>query len=144
MSIRQNVSITVLLASALLLGGEVSAQSNEIKIGQTMPYSGPLAVWGIFGKAASAYFAKVNDDGGINGRKVNFLSYDDSYSPPKALEQTRKLVEQENVQAIFATGGTAVNTAIQRYLNDRKIPQLFITSGGGRFADPKGHPWTIG
>ncbi|MFH1633778.1 MAG: ABC transporter substrate-binding protein, partial [Chloroflexota bacterium] len=85
-----------------------------------------------------------NDEGGINGRKVTFLSYDDAYSPPKALEQTRKLVEQDGVLAIFATGATSVNAAIQPYLNDRKVPHLFITSGGGRFADPKNYPWTIG
>ncbi|MFH1633088.1 MAG: ABC transporter substrate-binding protein [Chloroflexota bacterium] len=133
-----------LVAAITLLSAGVRAEKNEIKLGQSMPYSGPAAIWGIFGKTHSAYFAKINDEGGINGRKVTFLSYDDAYSPPKALEQTRKLVEQDGVLAIFATGGNAVNLAIQPYMNDRKIPQLFVTAGSSRLADPKNYPWTIG
>jgi branched-chain amino acid transport system substrate-binding protein len=133
-----------ILAAALTMSTCLSAQQSDIKIGQTMPYSGPASAFGIFGKAATAYFAKINDEGGIKDRKINFLSYDDSYSPPKALEQTRKLVEQSEVLFIFGTGGTGVNMAIQRYLNDRKVPQLFVTSGASRFADPKTYPWTIG
>ena len=118
-----------ILTATLVMNTGLFAQPSDIKIGQTMPYSGPASAFGIFGKAATAYFAKVNDEGGIRGRRIDFLSYDDSYSPPKALEQTRKLVEQDGVLFIFGTGGTAVNMAIQRYLNDRKISQLFVTSG---------------
>jgi ABC-type branched-subunit amino acid transport system substrate-binding protein len=128
----------------MLISTNVNAAGNEIKLGQSMPYSGPAAAWGIFGKAGTAYFAKINDEGGINGKKVMFLSYDDAYSAPKALEQTRKLVEQDGIVAIYATGGNAVNLAIRQYLNDRKIPQLFITTGSPRFSDPEKYPWTLG
>jgi len=116
---------------------------TEIKIGQTMPYSGPASLYGTVGRAEAAYFAKTNAEGGINGRKVNFISLDDGYNPAKTVEQTRKLVEQEGVFLIFGTLGTAVNTSIHKYLNDRHIPQLLISSIGMRWNDPQNFPWTI-
>jgi ABC-type branched-subunit amino acid transport system substrate-binding protein len=118
---------------------------NEILIGQTMPYSGPLSAQGVMtGKAMQAYFDKVNDDGGINGRKIRLLSLDDGYAPPKTVEQTRKLVEQDEVLLIFGTLGTPTNLAIRKYLNARKVPQLFITTGVTKFGDQQGFPWTMG
>ena len=116
----------------------------EIKIGQTMPYSGPASANGNIGKAMLAYFAKVNDEGGISGRKVTLLSLDDAYQPPKTLEQTRKLVEQDNVLLIFGSLGSAANTAIHKYLNTNKVPHIFITTGLSRWGDPKNYPWTMG
>jgi branched-chain amino acid transport system substrate-binding protein len=116
---------------------------TEIKIGQTAPYSGPVSAYGTLGKAMSAYFAKVNDEGGINGRKVRLLSLDDAFSPPKTVEQTRKLIEQENVLLIFGTIGTPGNSAIYKYLNAQRVPQLFIVSGNPKFGDPKNFPWTM-
>jgi branched-chain amino acid transport system substrate-binding protein len=117
---------------------------KEIKIGQTMPYSGPASSYGAIGKAELAYFKKVNDEGGINGRTVNLLSLDDGYSPPKTVEQIRRLVEQDQVAFIFQSLGTPPNSAIQKYLNDRKVPHLFVASGATKWADPKHFPWTIG
>jgi branched-chain amino acid transport system substrate-binding protein len=117
---------------------------KEIKIGQTMPYSGPGSHYATIAKANEAYFQMVNDNGGVNGRKITLISLDDSYSPPKTVEQTRKLVEQEDVLLIFDTLGTATNAAIQKYLNAKKVPQLFPTSGATRFADPQNFPWTMG
>ncbi len=116
---------------------------NEIKIGQTSPYSGPVSAYGTFGKAMTAYFAKVNDAGGVNGRKLNLLSLDDGFSPPKAVEQTRRLIEQENVLLIFGTIGTATNTAISKYLNGQRIPQLFVATGSPKLGDAKSLPWTL-
>jgi len=117
---------------------------KEIKIGQTMPYSGPASSYGAIGKAELAYFKKVNDEGGINGRTVNLLSLDDGYSPPKTVEQVRRLVEQDQVAFIFQSLGTPPNSAIQKYLNDRKVPHLFVATGATKWADPKHFPWTIG
>jgi branched-chain amino acid transport system substrate-binding protein len=117
---------------------------KEIKIGQTMPYSGPASSYGAIGKAELAYFKKVNDEGGINGRTVNLLSLDDGYSPPKTVEQIRRLVEQDQVAFIFQSLGTPPNSAIQKYLNDRKVPHLFVATGATKWADPKHFPWTIG
>jgi branched-chain amino acid transport system substrate-binding protein len=118
---------------------------KEIKIGQTMPYSGPLSAQGVMtGKAMQAYFDKVNDEGGVNGRKIKLLSLDDGYTPPKTLEQTRKLVEQEEVLLIFGTLGTPTNLAIRKYLNAKSVPQLFITTGVTKFGDQKNYPWTMG
>lgn len=135
----------VVLAIVMGLTSSIAvAQTNEIRLGQSMPYSGPASAWGTFGKTMSAYFDKVNADGGINGRKVKFMSYDDAYTPAKALEQTRRLVEQDNVLAIFGTGGTAINAAIAKYLNSNKVPQLFAITGAQIFANPKTYPWTIG
>jgi branched-chain amino acid transport system substrate-binding protein len=117
---------------------------TEIKIGQTMPYSGPASAWGADGLAELAYFKKVNEEGGVNGRKIRLISLDDGYSPPKTVEQTRKLVEQDQVAFIFSPLGTAPNTAIQKYLNDRKVPQLFVATGASKWADPQHFPWTMG
>jgi branched-chain amino acid transport system substrate-binding protein len=117
--------------------------ATEIKIGQTMPYSGPGSPYGIIGRQYAAFFKMINEQGGINGRKINLISLDDGFSPPKTLEQTRRLVEQDNVALVFGVIGTATNTAIQRYLNSRKVPQLFISTGAAKFSDPKAYPWTM-
>jgi branched-chain amino acid transport system substrate-binding protein len=117
---------------------------TEIKIGNTMPYSGPASAYGAIGKAEAAYFTMINEQGGINGRKINFISRDDGYSPPKAVELVRQLVEQDQVLFLFQTLGTPSNTAIQGYLNDNKVPQLFVATGADKWNDPKNHPWTMG
>lgn len=117
---------------------------TEIKIGQTMPYSGPASAYGTIGRVEAAYFKRLNEQGGINGRKLNILSVDDAYSPPKAVEQARKLVEEDNVLALFQPLGTPSNTAIQKYLNQKGVPQLFVSSGATKWGDPKNFPWTIG
>jgi branched-chain amino acid transport system substrate-binding protein len=116
---------------------------TEIKIGQTMMYSGPLSVYGQIGKAEQAYFAKINAEGGINRRKVNLISLDDAYVPPKALEQTRRLVEEDGVFFIFGSLGPATSIVVRRYLNPRKIPQLFVWAGDTAGGDYKHYPWTI-
>ena len=116
---------------------------GDIKLGQTMPYSGPLSALSAIGKVHSRYFKMVNDTGGINGRSVTLLSLDDAYNPAKAVEQTRNLVEREGVKLMFASMGTAQNAAVQKYLNGRKIPQLFVYAGSDRFADPQNYPWTL-
>lgn len=116
---------------------------TEIKIGNTIPYSGPASGYASVGRAESAYYNMINAQGGINGRKINFLSYDDSYSPPKTVEQTRKLVEQDNVFATFGSLGTPTNTAIWKYLNQKKVPHLFISTGAEKWNDPKNYPYTI-
>jgi branched-chain amino acid transport system substrate-binding protein len=123
---------------------DTGASDTEIKIGNIMPYSGPASAYGMIGKTEAAYFQMINDNGGINGRKVNFISYDDSYSPPKAVEQARKLVESDEVLAVFNPLGTASNSAIQKYLNGKKVPQLFVATGATKWNDPKNFPWTIG
>ncbi|HTT40056.1 MAG TPA: ABC transporter substrate-binding protein [Burkholderiales bacterium] len=117
---------------------------TEIKIGQTMPYSGPVSLNSPTGKAMTAYFKKINDEGGVNGRRVNLISLDDGYSPPRTMEQTRRLVEDEGVLIIFGSLGTPTNLATRRYLNGRGVPQLFITTGVTKFGDPKSYPWTMG
>jgi branched-chain amino acid transport system substrate-binding protein len=117
---------------------------TEIKIGNTVPYSGPASAYGAIGKADAAYFAMINDQGGINGRKINFISRDDGYSPPKTVEVVRQLVEEEHVLLLFNTLGTPPNTAIQGYLNENKVPHVFIASGADKWNDPKNHPWTMG
>ena len=116
---------------------------TEIKIGQTMPYSGPASAYGVDGKAEVAYFKMINDMGGVNGRKINLISLDDGYSPPKTVEQTRRLVEDEKVAFLFSPLGTPPNAAIRQYCNDNKIPQLFVATGASMFADPKHFPWTM-
>src|SRR3954451_14172926 len=116
----------------------------EIKLGQTMPYSGPASAYGAIGKAELAYFQMINEQGGINGRKVNLLSLDDGYSPPRAVEQVRKLVEEDGVLALFQTLGTPSNSAIHKYVNAKKVPHLFIATGATKWGDPKNFPWTIG
>jgi branched-chain amino acid transport system substrate-binding protein len=116
---------------------------TEIKIGQTMPYSGPASLYSTVGKSMAAYLNKINGEGGVNGRRITLISLDDGYSPPKAVEQTRKLVEQEEVLLIFGTLGNAVNTAIHKYLNSKKVPQLLIASTSVKWNDPQNFPWTI-
>ena len=123
---------------------DTGASDTEIKIGNIIPYSGPASAYGSVGKAMAGYFKKINDEGGINGRKINFISYDDAYSPPKAVEQTRKLVEGDEVLAVFGALGTPSNTAIQKYLNAKKVPQLFLATGATKWNDPKNFPWTMG
>jgi branched-chain amino acid transport system substrate-binding protein len=120
------------------------ASDTEIKIGNTMPYSGPLSAYGIIGKTEEAYFRKINAEGGINRRKIDFISYDDGYSPPKTVEQARRLVESDEVLLIFNSVGTAPNLAIQRYMTAKKVPQLFAGTGSAKFDDPKNMPWTMG
>jgi branched-chain amino acid transport system substrate-binding protein len=120
------------------------ASDTEIKIGNTMPYSGPASAYGAIGKSEAAYFAMINEQGGINGRKINFITRDDSYSPPKTVELVRKLVEEDGVLFLFQPLGTPTNTAIQGYLNDNKVPQLFVATGADKWNDPKNHPWTMG
>ncbi|MGY3694745.1 branched-chain amino acid transport system substrate-binding protein [Bradyrhizobium sp. USDA 3240] len=120
------------------------ASDTEIKIGNIMPYSGPASAYGVIGKASEAYFRMINDEGGINGRKITFVTYDDAYSPPKTVEQARKLVENDDVLLIFQPLGTPGNTAIQKYLNTKKVPQLFVASGATKWGDPKNFPWTMG
>jgi branched-chain amino acid transport system substrate-binding protein len=140
------------LASAVIVAATLAAaaaetpgvSANEIKIGQTMPYSGPASAYGTIGRAQLAYFKMINDEGGVNGHKINLISLDDGYAPPKTVEQTRKLVEEEKVAFIWQSVGTAPNTAIEKYLNDRKIPQLFAGSFASKFNDPKHFPWTMG
>jgi ABC-type branched-subunit amino acid transport system substrate-binding protein len=119
------------------------ATDAEIKIGKTMPYSGPLSNVGTIGRAELAYLQMINEHGGVNGRKVTLISLDDGYSPPRTVEQVRKLVEDDQVLAIFGIIGTPTAAAVQRYLNERKIPELFIQSGAPRFADPQQYPWTL-
>jgi branched-chain amino acid transport system substrate-binding protein len=141
----------MLTAAALCLVAAQAAEAadppgvtaTEIKLGQTMPYSGPASSYGTIGKVEQAYFKMLNEQGGVNGRKINLISLDDGYSPPKTVEQTRKLVEREGVLLIFDPLGTAPNSAIQKYLNSKKVPQLFISSGSSRFNDPKQFPWTM-
>jgi branched-chain amino acid transport system substrate-binding protein len=120
------------------------ATDTEIKIGNIMPYSGPASAYAVIGKTEDAYFKKINAEGGINGRKINFISYDDGYSPPKAVEQARKLVEADEVLLVFNPLGTPGNTAIQKYMNAKKVPQIFVSSGAAKWNDPKNFPWTIG
>jgi branched-chain amino acid transport system substrate-binding protein len=120
------------------------ASDTEIKVGQTMPFSGPASAYSSIGKTQAAYFKMINDQGGINGRKINLIQYDDAYSPPKAVEQIRKLVESDEVLLTFQIIGTPVNAAVQKYLNSKKVPQLFAATGASRFTDPKNFPWTMG
>src|ERR1700710_287497 len=122
---------------------DTGATDTEIKIGQTVPFSGPASAYATIGKAQAAYIKMINDQGGVNGRKINLIQYDDSYSPPKAVEQIRKLVESDEVLATFQIIGTPPNAAVQKYLNDKKVPQLLASTGATRFTDPKNFPWTI-
>jgi ABC-type branched-subunit amino acid transport system substrate-binding protein len=123
---------------------DTGATDTEIKIGNIMPYSGPASAYGVIGKTEAAYFKKINDAGGINGRKINFISYDDGYSPPKTVEQARKLVESDEVLFIFNSLGTPPNSAIHKYMNSKKVPQLFVATGATKWNDPKNFPWTMG
>jgi ABC-type branched-subunit amino acid transport system substrate-binding protein len=123
---------------------DTGASDTEIKIGNIVPYSGPASAYGTVGKAMAAVFKRVNDEGGINGRTINFISYDDAYSPPKTVEQARKLIESDEVLLLFGTLGTASNSAIQKYVNAKKIPQLFVATGATKWNEPKRFPWTMG
>jgi branched-chain amino acid transport system substrate-binding protein len=123
---------------------DTGATDTEIKIGGISPYSGPASAYGVIGKTTEAYFKKINAEGGINGRKINFISYDDAYSPPKTVEQARKLVESDEVLLVFNPLGTPPNTAIQKYMNTKKVPQLFVATGATKWNDPKNFPWTMG
>jgi branched-chain amino acid transport system substrate-binding protein len=142
-----------LAAASLLLAGGLAfaagqygpgATDTEIKIGNTMPYSGGASAYGAIGKLETAYFNMINEQGGINGRKINFISRDDGYSPPKTVELIRKMVEEDQVLLTFNVLGTPPNTAVQAYLNDNKVPQLFVATGADKWNDPKNHPWTMG
>ena len=123
---------------------DTGASDTEIKIGNIMPYSGPASAYGIIGKTEEAYFKMINEAGGVNGRKINFISYDDGYSPPKAVEQARKLIESDEVLLIFNALGTPSQTAVQKYHNAKKVPQLFVATGASKWNDPKDFPWTMG
>ena len=145
------VPIAALLAVALASPAafaqkkyDPGANDKEIRIGNTNPYSGPASAYGTIGKAMGAYFKKVNDEGGVNGRKLNYITYDDGYSPPKTVEMVRKLVEQDQVLMVFQTLGTPPNTAIQKYMNMKKVPQSFVATGATKWNDPRNFPWTIG
>ncbi|HEY2188370.1 MAG TPA: ABC transporter substrate-binding protein [Caldimonas sp.] len=138
---------------ALAVGGNAFAEAakygpgasaTEIKLGQTMPYSGPASAYGTIGKLHQAYFKMINDNGGINGRKITLISLDDGYSPPRAVEQVRRLVEQDEVLALFQTLGTPSNSAIHKYVNAKKVPHLFLATGATKWGDPKNYPWTMG
>src|ERR1700677_2750444 len=145
--LQSSAASTAYLASGVWAAWAANAPGvtdTEIKIGQTMPYSGPASAYGVFGRAEAAYFKSINDAGGINGRKLDLISLDDGYSPPKTVEQTRYLIEHERVAFIFGTLGTPTNAAVRSYLNDNKTPQLFIASGAAIFADPQHFPWTMG
>src|ERR1700733_1049747 len=142
-------------AAALILALPISASNaqkkydpgasdTEIKIGQTMPLSGPASAYASIGKTEAAYFRMINERGGINGRKIDLIQYDDAYSPPKAVEQVRKLVEDDEVLLTFQIIGTPSNAAVQKYLNAKKVPQLFAATGASKFTDPKNFPWTMG
>ncbi|WP_213741366.1 ABC transporter substrate-binding protein [Bradyrhizobium sp. dw_411] len=123
---------------------DAGATDTEIKIGNIMPYSGPASAYGVIGKTEAAYFKKINDTGGINGRKINFITYDDGYSPPKTVEQARKLVESDEVLLVFNPLGTPPNSAIHKYMNSKKVPQLFVATGATKWNDPRDFPWTMG
>ena len=123
---------------------DTGATDTEIKVGQTVPFSGPASAYSSIGKTQAAYFKMINEQGGINGRQINLIQYDDAYSPPKAVEQVRKLVESDEVLLTFQIVGTPSNAAVQKYLNAKKVPQLFAATGASRFTDPKNFPWTIG
>ena len=123
---------------------EQGVSDTEIKIGNTTPYSGPASVYGVLGRAAAAYYSMINDSGGINGRKINFVSLDDGYSPPKTVEQIRKLVEEEQVLLLSGTVGTPTNSAVHEYINANQIPHILILSGAAKWGDPKNFPWTMG
>src|ERR1035438_10447369 len=142
---------TAVIAFTLISGAalaqkkyDTGASDTEIKLGNIMPYSGPASAYGVIGKTEEAYFRKINAEGGINGRKINFVSYDDGYSPPKTVEQARKLVESDEVLFIFNSLGTPPNSAIQKYMNSKKVPQLFVATGATKWNDPSEYPWTMG
>src|SRR3546814_724149 len=136
--------IVAICGAASAVAAADTVVKKEIVIGQTMPYTGPASSYSVIGRAEIAYFNKVNAEGGVNGRKIRLISLDDAYSPPKTVEQTRRLVERDKVLAIFGTFGTPTNAVIKKYLNSRKVPQLFPTGGATQWNDPKNFPWTFG
>jgi len=138
------VALPLALVSAAMAADTPGVTATEIKIGNTNPYSGPASAYGTIGKVIGAYFKKVNDEGGINGRKINYITYDDSYSPPKAVEMVRKLVEQDQVALLFQTLGTPTNSAVHKYMNQQKVPHLFVATGATKWNDPQHFPWTMG
>ncbi|PYN88296.1 MAG: branched-chain amino acid ABC transporter substrate-binding protein [Candidatus Rokuibacteriota bacterium] len=146
----QPLALVLALGVAVLAAVPAGAQTvvgvtaTEIKIGNTNPYSGPASAYGTIGKVIGAYFKKVNDEGGVNGRKINYITYDDGYSPPKTVEMVRKLVEQDQVAALFQTLGTPPNSAIHKYMNQQKVPHLFVATGATKWNDPQNFPWTMG
>ncbi len=150
--IRSFIALAAFAAAAAITATAANAEKKydpgasdiEIMIGNIMPYSGPASAYGVIGKTEAAYFNKINAEGGINGRKINFISYDDGFSPPKAVEQARKLVESDEVLFIFQSLGTQSNSAIQKYMNAKKVPQLFVASGATKWGDPENFPWTMG
>ena len=152
--VKKTVRIAAIAAAAFALGAtsalaqkkvnDVGVTDTEIKIGNIAPYSGPASPYATIAKTEAAYFKMINDQGGINGRKINFISYDDGYSPPKTVEQVRKLVESDEVLLTFQVLGTPSNAAVQKYLNAKKVPQLYAATGASRFTDPKNFPWTMG
>ncbi|HEU0148460.1 MAG TPA: ABC transporter substrate-binding protein [Bradyrhizobium sp.] len=143
-----SVALAILAAAGSAFAADkaydTGANDTSIKIGNIMPYSGPASAYGIIGKTEAAYFRKINAAGGVNGRKIDFVSYDDAYSPPKAVEQARKLVESDEVLLIFNSLGTPSNSAIQKYMNAKKVPQLFVATGATKWNDPQNFPWTMG
>jgi branched-chain amino acid transport system substrate-binding protein len=152
---RQTLRMGSALAASLALGGvagkvqaqkkyDPGANDKSIKFGQTMPYSGPASAYGVIGKTEDAYFKMINEQGGINGRKLEFISLDDGYAPPKTVEMTRRLVEQDEVLFIYGMLGTPPNSAVHRYLNGKKVPHIFLATGASKWNDPKNFPWTIG
>jgi branched-chain amino acid transport system substrate-binding protein len=150
---RRRITASAVATAAFVLAGGLAlaagqygpgASDTEIKIGNTMPYSGPASAYGVIGKSETAYFNMINEQGGINGRKINFISRDDGYSPPKTVELVRKMVEEDQVLFTFNILGTPPNTAVQGYLNENKVPQLFVATGADKWNDPKNHPWTMG
>src|SRR5882724_5638201 len=149
---RSQILWAVGLTVGLICGPDALAQKKygpgatdtEIKLGQTMPYSGPASAYGAIGKAELAYFQMINEQGGVNGRKINLISLDDAYSPPRAVEQVRKLVEEDQVLALFQNLGTPSNSAVHKYVNAKKVPHLFIATGATKWGDPANFPWTIG
>jgi branched-chain amino acid transport system substrate-binding protein len=137
------IGVAIIALAGSPAAAQTAAAGEEIRIGQTLPYSGPASGFGTIGRTQEAFFEKINAEGGINGRKVKFITLDDAYSPPKTVEQTRKLVEQDEVLMMFGSLGTATNSAVQRYLNGKKVPQLFVLSGATKWADPQKYPWTM-
>ena len=147
MRVRQLWALALILAVALpvsAFAADPGVTATEIKIGNTNPYSGPASAYGTIGKVIGAYFKKVNDEGGINGRKINYITYDDGYTPPKTVEMVRKLVEQDQVAFVFQTLGTPTNSAIHKYMNQQKVPHLFVATGATKWGDPQNFPWTMG
>jgi branched-chain amino acid transport system substrate-binding protein len=144
-TILQAASLSVFAPATSARADEMpGVTATEIKIGNTNPHSGPASAYGVIGNTEAAYFRMINDQGGIGGRKISFITLDDAYSPPRTVEQTRRLVEQEGVALIFQGLGTACQTAVRQYMNAHKVPQLFISSGADKWGDPQHYPWTIG